>query len=189
MSILRLRHPLPTLLILIPLLLEGCGPPHNELTPVVEELSRRQAAQQEAVVRQSQELSKASQQLVESDAQARRDLAKLQAEVQSQIESERQAVDQERDSLEGERREIARQRHRDPLVAAAVIQAATLLVAVLPIVLILLLLRAARNEPAEVPLAELLVLDLAAEQPLLLPGPVAPPSVTALPNPDRSPGQ
>ena len=56
-------------------------------------------------------------------------------------------------------------------------------------VLILFLLRAARNEPAEVPLAELLVHDLSAEQPLLLPGPVAPPSVRALPNPDRSPGQ
>ena len=183
----RLRRPL--LGLLIPLLLGGCGPPHNELTPVVEEMTRRQAAQQEAVVRQSQDLSKASQQLVESDAQARRELAKWQAEVQSQIESERQAVDQERDSLEGERREIARQRHRDPLIAAALIQAATLLVAIMPLVLVLFLLRAARNEPADIPLAELLVHELSAEQPLLLPGPVAPPSVTALPSPDRPPGQ
>ena len=189
MSNLRLRHLLPKLLLMILLLLEGCGPPRNELTPVVEEMTRRQAAQQEAVVRQSQDLSKASQQLVESDAQARRDLAKWQAEVQSQIESERQAVDQERDSLEGERREIARQRHRDPLIAAALIQAATLLVAVLPIVLILFLLRAAQNEPADVPLAELLMHELSAEQPLLLPGPIAPPAVKTLPSPDQTPGQ
>ena len=148
---------------------------NNGLPPIVEELARKQAAQQESLTKQSKELSEASRQLVESDAKARKELVDMQSNVQTQIEGQRQVVQQQRDSLEGERREIAHQRHRDPLIAAALVQAATLLVAALPLLVLVLLIRAARQEPSEVSVGELIIHDLTAEQPMLLSRPLLEP--------------
>lgn len=148
---------------------------NNGLPPIVEELARKQAAQQESLTKQSKELTEASRQLVESDAKARKELVDMQSNVQAQIEGQRQVVQQQRDSLEGERREIAHQRHRDPLIAAALVQAATLIVAALPIVALVLLIRAARQEPSDVSVAELIIHDSTAEQPLLLSRPLLEP--------------
>lgn len=150
--------------------LASCDAP-NTLPPIVEDLAKKQAAQQESLTKQSRELSEASRLLVEFDAKARKELVEHQSNVQSHIETQREVVQQQRDSLEGERREIAERRHRDPLIAAGLVQAATLLVAALPILVLILLIRAAQNEPVDVPLGELLTHELVTERPLLLPGP------------------
>lgn len=157
------------LLVLAALGVTGCGPPRDDLRPLVNELVQKQSAHQESLMKQSEHLSEASRQLVESDAEARRELVEFQTTLQTQIEEERHDLDQQRSDIEQERREIAKNRHRDPLIAAALIQGATLVVAALPIVLVLLLVRAARQEPAEVPMGELLIRDLSAEKPILLP--------------------
>lgn len=171
------KRPKGSLTAVLPLLAglmaSGCDPPREDLRPLVNELVQKQSAQQESLLRQSEHLSEASRQLVASDAQSRRELVEFQSTLQTQIEDERQNLDHQRNDLEQERRDISRQRHRDPLIAAALIQAVTLIVAALPIVLVLLLLRAARQEPADVPMGELLIRDLSAENPILIPSTLA----------------
>jgi hypothetical protein len=164
----------PTLLVILAttiLLIWGCSSSDDEYRRLVEEHSRRQAAQQESLLRQSENLSEASRQLVESDAAARGELAEMQSRLQQEFEAERQGIDGQREKLDDERRDIAARRHRDPLIAAALLQAVTLLIAALPFVLVLFLMRASRDEPADVPLAELLVEEFSTDKPLLLPAP------------------
>ena len=109
-----------------------------------------------------------TQQLLEQSRQ----LTAYQAELDQRIQSERHSLDQQRAALEAERRQIAQQRHRDPLIAAGITQAALLIVASLPILLLILLLRAAASEPEDAALSELLVQELASDAPQLLPTPV-----------------
>lgn len=181
MGTLRIRVTL-VLLAMSPILVSSCG----GRDPLVDEMIHQQAKQQESISRQSEELTKASQQLVEADANARREQAEQHAKLQSELQSQQQNLDQQRDSLEAERREIASRRHRDPLLAAALTQIATLLIASLPVVVLILLIRAARNEPSDVPLGDLLVHDLTSDAPLLLPAPIIGKSVKLLPAPDAS---
>ncbi len=67
------------LLAMTPVLASSCG----GRDPLVDEMIRQQAKQQEIVARQSEELTKASQQLVEADANARREQAEQHAKLQS----------------------------------------------------------------------------------------------------------
>jgi len=128
--------------------------------------NERMAAQTEAVVAESHELAEAARQLVEQDAQARRELIAAEERM-----AERMTV--ERTQLDHERREIARQRHRDPIVAEAVRASGVLLACVAPLVIALLVLRSmSSQEPDHAAVAELLVQEVTSEQPVLLPAPV-----------------
>lgn len=128
--------------------------------------NERMAAQTEAVVAESHELAEAARQLVEQDAQARRELIAAEERM-----AERMTV--ERTQLDHERREIARQRHRDPIVAEAVRASGVLLACVTPLVIALLVLRSmSSQEPDHAAVAELLVQEVTSEQPVLLPAPV-----------------
>ena len=149
------------------LIADGCSG-SGKLAELAEEMARRQAAQQEKLIDETRKLSEASRELVEADATARKELTEFQSEIQQGIQSERQSVDRQREELEDERREIALHRHRDPLIAAGMVQAATLIVAVLPILVLIYLFRAARDEPPEAAVGELLVQEMTAERPLLL---------------------
>ena len=178
--------PLITLAMIPPLLIaDGCSGGNDKLAEMAQELARRQAAQQEKLIDETRKLSEASRELVEADATARKELTEFQSEIQQGIQSERNSVDRQREKLEDERREIATQRHRDPLIAAGLVQAATLIVAGLPILVLIYLFRTARDEPPEAAVGELLIQEMTAEQPLLLPGPVFHPP--ALQAPDPSP--
>lgn len=157
-------------LALSPLLANSC----RERDPLVDEMVRQQATHHEIVARQSEELTKASQKLVEAEAQSRREQVESQAQLQAQIQSQRQDLDAQRNALESERREIAQQRFRDPLIASALIQVATLLIAALPLALLVYLTRLSRSEPAHEPLSELLVHDITADTPLMFPAPLVP---------------
>ena len=143
----------------------GC----NSTATPTDQLFKRQAEQQDALSRQQMEITKASQSLVSSDAQARREMIEFQAKLQTEVESERQAVSGQRDELEQDRRAIAHQRYRDPLIAEAIAYAATLLLSLLPIIALLQLLKSARDEPAEIPLSELLISDYMSDDSLLIP--------------------
>jgi hypothetical protein len=78
-------------------------------------------------------------------------------------------VGRQRDQLENDRRDIAAQRHRDPLIAAAITNFGLILACLLPLVLCVVILRALRNPvTAEEALIEFLVQEVVAEQPLLL---------------------
>lgn len=166
-----------------PLLASSC----SDRDPLVHEMVRQQSTHHEIVARQSEELTKASRELVEADAKSRREQAEQQAQLQFQLETQRQGLSAQRDALESERREIAQHRYRDPLIAAALVQVATLLIAALPLVLLVLLIRAARSEPTDAPLGELIVHDLTSDVPLLLPAPLREPPATLLTGPDFPP--
>jgi hypothetical protein len=66
-----------------------------------------------------------------------------------------------------ERKDLAEIRHRDPLVAAAIIEAATLLACVLPIVLCFAILYVLRREAADSVVNEVLIRELTSPQLLL----------------------
>lgn len=182
MKVLSGRMNTLAILALGPILASSC----SERDPLVDEMVRQQATHHEIVARQSEELTKASQKLVEAEAQSRREQAAQHAKLQAELQSQQQNVDHQRNALESERREIAERRHRDPLIASGLIQAATLLVASLPLVVLILLIRAARNEPSDVPLGELLVHDLTSEAPLLLSAPIISRPATLLPAPEAT---
>lgn len=186
----KIRSPTVAAMSIVPLLCvvlltSGCGPTPNENDEFLKEFSRKQATHHDSLLRQSEQLSKASQQLIEADATARGELVEMQSRLQQEFEAERRSIDGQRDKLDNERRDIAEQRHRDPLIATAILQGVALLIAALPLVLLWLMVRAARDEPADIPLAELLVHEFSADEPLLLPAPRQ--SETALPLQEEQP--
>ena len=95
-----------------------------------------------------------------------------QAILQQEIEAARENVDTQRDELDRERREIALHRYRDPIVAQSLGAIDLTLACLLPLCLagyVLYTLNRHSSESAD--LGELLVTEIAADQPLLLPAP------------------
>jgi hypothetical protein len=161
----------------------GCGPapdtPDQRLADFARNSVDQQARQNQAMARQSQavveesaKLAQAAQQLVESDAKSRAELIAAQERLTTQLDQQRAAVDSGRDHLETERKQIAQQRHRDPILAASIQTVGLILAALLPLVICIFVLKQmSRSEPDDGAVAELLVSELTAERPLLLPAP------------------
>jgi len=161
----------------------GCGPAPDMRDQRLADLARQNAEQQarqneamakqsQAVVEESQKLAEAAQQLVQSDAKARTDMIAAQQRLTTQLDQQRATVDIARDQLEAERKQIAAQRHRDPVVAASIQTVGLILAALLPLfVCVYVLKQMSRSEPDDGAVAELLVSELTAERPLLLPAP------------------
>ena len=80
----------------------------------------RMADQSQAVVEESHQLAETAKELVEHDAEARRELIAAQQELTSQLNGQQSAVHTGHQQLEQDRREIAEQRHRDPIIAAVI---------------------------------------------------------------------
>jgi hypothetical protein len=114
-----------------------------------------------------------SQQAADRQADQNREIARLvesQQAVQQGIDAERGRLDQQRSALEDERRVIARDRIRDPIIANALIGGIILAACALPLLLALYIWRGTRDQaPDDAALSELLVQELVADQPLLLP--------------------
>jgi len=161
-------HKLIHMPIVAALMLTGIGCDEDENTRLAEMAERhldRQAEQSRQVTELQREVAEGSRRLVEADAQARQEMVTLQREVQA----ERNEVGRQRDLLEGERRDLAAKRRLDPIVAAAITNIGLLLACLLPLVLCWYLLTR-RVEPADdQAVAEVLLEDLVADRPLLLP--------------------
>jgi hypothetical protein len=127
----------------------GCSSADDRLAELSEKSLTRQAEQNQQMVQQTTQVAQATRQLVAADAQARTELIAAQAQLQHDLQTEREGLERNHEVLEAERKELAAQRHRDPIVAAALIQAATLLACLLPIVLCLAILRALRHEATD----------------------------------------
>jgi hypothetical protein len=171
----------------------GCSGPDDRVVDVAREAADRQAAQNETIAGQTSQLTEMSssfleaeqrarqevialqQDLVDRDAQCRQELTALQRETQAAVSSERQEAARQRDLLEAERKQLADQRHRAPIVAAAIAQVGLLLACLAPLVLCGWLIYSLRNsENDDTTMVELLVEELAAGSPVLsLPGPSA----------------
>ena len=150
----------PVLWLLLMILLAmttGCGSSD-------EQLRAWQQQQVETLQRQAEQNTATARALVEADARSRQELLAVQRELQT----ERTQVGRQRDALETERQSLANQRHRDPIIAAALHGLGTVALAALPLVACLLLLRNTSGADSAGELENLLILNLAGEERQLL---------------------
>jgi hypothetical protein len=160
------------LTILITLLLAGCkSSPDERLVDMARDHEKSQAEQSQQMARMQQEVAEGSKRLVEADAKARQELTAIQHE----LRSDQADIGHQRDQLETERREIATQRHRDPIIAVAIENTGLVLACLLPLlVCVYVLWSIGRSRDTDAAVTDLLVQELVSERPMLLPPPGRP---------------
>jgi hypothetical protein len=153
------------------LLATGCADSRDErFRQLAQQALHEQSEQNKRLAAQSQQIAEASRRLVEGDAEARKDLLAAQKQLTSELHSERANLDRQREEMEKERRNIAAQRHRDPIIAQTIAAFALTLACLLPLLLAAYIIWAVtQNGDDSAGLSELLILEMAAEKPLLLP--------------------
>ena len=151
----------------------GCAESRDEqFRQLAEQSLSEQAEQNKRLAEQSRQLAEASRRLVEGDAEARKDLLEAQRQLTSELHAERGSLDRQREEMEQERRRIAANRHRDPVIAQAIGAFALTLACLIPLLLAAYIIRAVtQNGDESAALSELLILEMAADEPRLLPGP------------------
>ncbi len=150
--------------------LTGCDK-DQRLADLAREGADRQAAQNLRMAENSGQVAAAAKAVVEADAQARKDFAAMQQNLQTQ----QAEVGRQRDQLESERREAARHRQWDPVIAAAITDVGVVLACLLPLVLCWYLLRSLHRESNDPVLTEILIEEIASDNPRLLISPSANP--------------
>ena len=145
------------------------------------------ADQAKSVAEQSEQIAETAKELVESDAEARREMIGATQKLNSELHTERRSIDRQQEKLDDERKQIAADRHRDPLIAAALQSLGLILACLLPLVVCVFVLRQMQDESGdEKVLAELLALELTSDEPMLLPAaPLAPPRLESQDTNDR----
>ena len=153
-------------LIVIALMLTaiGCNEDENKrLADMAEKNLDRQAEQNRQMSKLQHEVAQGTRLLVEADAEARQEIFALHREIQT----ERAEIGRQRDSLEDERRTIASQRYLAPIIAAAITNIGLLLISLLPLILCWYLLHSPTEPADDRAVAEILLEDLVASEPLL----------------------
>lgn len=140
----------------------GCKPSDERLIELSQQSLARQAEQNEAMARQTEQIAEASKQLVQADAKARQELIAAQSQLHEKLQAERSSLDRQHEALETERKQLAAQRQRDPILAAAIMHLGILLACLLPLVVCIFLLRAVKDSPSEGELCAILVDELVA---------------------------
>jgi hypothetical protein len=128
------------------------------------------ALQSEKVVEESHTLAETAKELVAADAQARNEIIAAQQQLHAGLHEERVDVDRQRERLEQERQAIAAQRHRDPILAAALHTVGIVIACLLPLALAgyaLWQMNQPVDENAE--LGYLLITDFTSSRPMLSP--------------------
>ena len=177
----------PVLILLVLMITHGCSPPPDErdqrLADLAERMTEQQARQNEnmaeqskAVVEESGKVADAARELVEKDAEARREMIVASKEHNQDINAERASVDRQKEDLEQERREIAAARNRDPIVAESIKVIGLVLACLAPMLLaayVLYTLRRTAGDDSAV-VGELLVQEIASGRSELLAAPSRP---------------
>ena len=91
----------------------------------------RQHEQNPQMTELQKSVADASKRLVEADAESRNKFLAMQ----ENLRADQSAIGQQRDALEADRRELAGQRNRDSIVAAAIVQVGLYLACLLPLAL------------------------------------------------------
>ena len=152
----------------------GCGESPDMRDQRLAEFARQSMAEQQkqnariadqskAVVDESHQLAQAAKELVNLDAQARRELLAAQSDLTSQLNQQQSVVDAKRDELEQERREIAGRRNRDPIIASAIKHTGLILGCLAPLAMCAYVIRQMQlqsQEPDHAAVAELLIQEL-----------------------------
>ena len=130
----------------------------------------RIADQSKAVVDESHQLAQAAKELVNLDAQTRRELLAAQSSLTSQFAQQQSVVDAKRDELEQERREIAGRGNRDPIIASAIKHTGLILGCLAPLAVCAFVIRQMQaQEPDHAAVAELLIQELTVPKILSVP--------------------
>ncbi|MBN2579390.1 MAG: hypothetical protein JXB10_10395 [Pirellulales bacterium] len=163
----------PLYLLLLIAFLGGCDEDEQALQ-LAREAAARQAEQNREMARQNRRIAEATKELVVADARARGDLIG----VQKDLRADQAEVGRQRDALENERQKIAQERHWDQLLAPALQDFGLLLAVAAALGFCGYLLFGLRKEDVtDQTLGEMLVQELAAEEPLLLPSPSSTPAL------------
>ena len=166
-----------TVFVLAGLFLSGCDD-DKRLTEMAREAANRQAEQNKEMAQQNQRIAEATKELVQADAQARKE----QSAMHKDLQADQAEVGKQRDQLEAERKQIAAERKWDQLLAPAVQDLGVFLVIAAIIGFCWYLLMGLRHETVtDQAVGELLIQEIIAENPILLP-PVHP-SQSALEHP------
>ena len=162
------------------LLITGCADSRDErFRQLAQQALHEQSEQNKRLAEQSRQIAEASRRLVEGDAAARKDLLAAHKQLMSELHSERANLDRQHEEMEQERRNIAARCHRDPVIAQAIGAVGLTLACLLPLLLAAYVIRAvSQNADDSAALSELLVMEITAERPLLLP--ISPRPVAAL---------
>jgi hypothetical protein len=152
----------------------GCSPAPDYRDQRLAEFAKQSAAQQ------SQQNNRIAD-LVEQNAKSRQDFLEAHETLTMQINSQQSALDTARSQLEQDRKDIASQRHRDPIIAAAIQGVGVFFACLLPLAVAMFVIWQMRSQGQdESAVADLLITELTAEKPLFLPASVLP-KLTAKP--------
>lgn len=143
----------------------GCQSRDDRLAHLAAESAAQQARQSEQVAQASANLTAGAQQLVESAGRSHESFVTLQQELQAQ----QAEISRQRELLEQERQAIARERSTSPVIANAVLQIGVLLICLLPLILSWYVLRGPTVNAGDLAITEVLIEDLTANEPRLLP--------------------
>ena len=174
---------IPILLAVAMIAVTGCSD-GERVAKVATEAAEQQAKQNLEMAQLNREVAEGTKRLVAADAEARKDLAKMQHDVQA----EQAKVSEQRDRLETERQEIASQRRTEsmwgPILKGCSVAAAC---AVTIGFCWYLLFGLRHHDNADDTLSELLVEELVAKSPAILP--MASPTIerAAMPVDERDP--
>jgi TolA-binding protein len=133
----------------------GCD--SERLARMAEQSTREQSAQNQRVSQAHASLAEGSKQLVEADANARRDLAQLQ----DKLREDQSQVNEQRDALEAERKSIASERRQDSQCSSALATLGILLACLAPLVLAGIALAVLHRGSGQQEVDEVLVHELA----------------------------
>ena len=164
-----LSHPAMAGTALVTLLtLSGCGRAPDYRDQRLADFAQRSTSEQ---VQQNARMAE----LVQHDAESRKELLATHQELTSQLNRQQAVIDAGRDRMEQDRRDIAQQRHRDPIIAATLQNVGLLMACLLPLLLAgLVVWQMKHQEPDHAAVAELLVCELTSDNPLFLPASVQP---------------
>jgi hypothetical protein len=157
----------PTLIPWILLLIMTSGCDDERTTQVAREAADRQAQQNTAMAELNKEVASGTRQLVEADAQARKEIVGVHRELQA----ERTRLDTSWNDLELERKHIASQRRTESMLKPVV----TLVGGILVVFMLLsfcwhALVASRRSEDLDAELSELLVSEILPDQAVLFAG-------------------
>lgn len=165
------KHRLTLLMVTATALIGGCSE-DERLAKMAQDSVQEQSLQNQEMTRLNREVAEGVKRLVESENEARKELTSLQRDIQRQQAD----TNRQRDRLETDRRKIAGQRYRESLLAPVLSHIMLMVVCALPLVLAWYLLHGWRRESQDdIAIGELLIEELASDQPLLLsPTPTTP---------------
>lgn len=158
------KRTLPIILMTLATWLAGCDTRDERLHQLSQQSLARQAEQNKQMARQSQTTVETTKRLVDANAQSRIEFQKMQEELQA----ERASLDRQHERLEQERRTLARERKWESILGPLLSSGIGLIVAVLPLLVCIWLLRGLFGQTPDEQIGEVLIGELIAENPLLL---------------------